>query len=377
MLGPRGSAVVPSIGARPCDGRFIPPLCACCARSTPTASASRSHSPSTDTADQLTLVRRCIARLQMNDESISRARSSPRNLERENELIGRRSTRSTISDFFRARVGRDLSPLPKRLRPSTTPMDFDDLIGKYVSSSKSTRTYARSIHSRFQHLLVRRVQDTNRAQYGLIRALAGRARDIVARRRRGPVDLAAFAAADINTSSNFERDFPRADHQLEQTLSLHAATSSTRRPGVVANNIARKGKRLFTEGGSGEPVRIVTASTIAKRRSSWLERSPAMRRAIPAGGLSAVPLPHERAVAAVRRDMLRANMPYSVVGRCEVLRARRDQGPCCRSSACAVAAHDTPSIERVINVPSRGHRQHHAQSGSTIRRGGRRRTCGR
>src|SRR5207245_1894049 len=94
----------------------------------------------------------------------------------------------------------------------------------------------------------------------LIKALAGTRRNIVA---VGDEDqsIYRFRGADINNILNFERDFPGAEIvKLEQNYRstgniLDAAT------GVVENNVARKGKKLFTTGGSGDPVRIVTCSS--------------------------------------------------------------------------------------------------------------------
>src|SRR5204863_1551675 len=120
----------------------------------------------------------------------------------------------------------------------------------------------------------------------------------------------------INNILNFERDFPGARIvKLEQNYRstgniLDAAT------GVVANNVARKGKRLFTESGSGDPVRIVAASTDREEAQFVLEKISSLRKGS---------APHRLADFAVlfrtnaqsrpfEEELLRANMPYSVVG---------------------------------------------------------------
>src|SRR6185369_2252108 len=91
-----------------------------------------------------------------------------------------------------------------------------------------------------------------------VKLLAGKHGNVVA---VGDEDqsIYRFRGADINNILNFERDFPGARVvKLEQNYRstgniLDAAT------GVVSNNVARKGKKLFTDAGSGDPVRIVTA----------------------------------------------------------------------------------------------------------------------
>src|SRR5204862_2201023 len=132
------------------------------------------------------------------------------------------------------------------------------------------------IHGRFQHLLIDEYQDTNHAQYMLIKALTGPKGDVVA---VGDEDqsIYRFRGADINNILNFERDFPGASViKLEQNYRstgniLDAAT------GVVSNNIARKGKTLFTDAGGGDPVRIVTASTDREEAQFVLERISTLR----------------------------------------------------------------------------------------------------
>jgi len=131
------------------------------------------------------------------------------------------------------------------------------LIGKYVELLEKHGDIRAELHDRFQHLLIDEYQDTNRAQYVLVKLLAGTHGNIVA---VGDEDqsIYRFRGADINNILNFERDFPGARViKLEQNYRstgniLDAAT------GVVSNNVARKGKKLFTDAGSGEPVRIVT-----------------------------------------------------------------------------------------------------------------------
>src|SRR5207244_12599598 len=116
------------------------------------------------------------------------------------------------------------------------------------------------LHYSYQHQQIDEYHDTNRAQYVLMKLLAGKEGNIVA---VGDEDqsIYRFRGADINNILNFEQDFPGAKIvKLEQNYRstgniLDAAT------GVVSNNIARKGKTLFTQSGAGDPVRIVQTIT--------------------------------------------------------------------------------------------------------------------
>src|SRR4029079_12876242 len=158
--------------------------------------------------------------------------------------------------------------------------------------------------------------------------------------------------ADINNILNFERDFPGAEIvKLEQNYRstgniLDAATS------VVEHNVARKGKKLFTSGGSGDPVRVVTCSTDREEAQFVLERLNAMRSKYKLTDF-AVLIRMNAQSRPFEEELLRANIPYSVVGGVKFYE-RAEIKDVLAYLRLAVKPYDTPSIERVINVPSRG-----------------------
>ncbi len=211
----------------------------------------------------------------MNDEAFPPRSILSRISHAKNELIGPAEYEKDNLDFFGARVAEVYRLYQRRLKEYDA-MDFDDLIGNYVQLIEKHEDVRDEIHARFRHILIDEYQDTNRAQYVLIKALAGTRRNIVA---VGDEDqsIYRFRGADINNILNFERDFPGAEIvKLEQNYRstgniLDAAT------GVVENNVARKGKKLFTTGGSGGPVRIVTCSTDREEAQFVLERINALR----------------------------------------------------------------------------------------------------
>src|SRR5712691_1014056 len=303
-----------------------------------------------DTSDQLTLIRRCMRELQMNDEAFPPRSILTRISNAKNELIGPAEYEKGNLDFFGSRVAEVYRMYQRRLKEYDA-MDFDDLIGNYVALIEKNEDVAEEIHSRFHHLLIDEYQDTNRAQYMLIKALAGKRRNIVA---VGDEDqsIYRFRGADINNILNFERDFPGARIiKLEQNYRstgniLDAAT------GVVAKNVARKGKRLFTDSGSGDPVRIVTCSTDREEAQFVLERMVALQPKYKLSDLAVLFRTNAQS-RPFEEELLRANLPYSVVGGVKFYE-RAEIKDLLSYVRLAVRPHDTPSVERVINVPSRG-----------------------
>src|ERR1043165_2715609 len=332
----RVERIVPNLGARPWIGTFHSTSLRMLRRYADRLGYTKSFVVY-DTSDQLTLVRRCMRELQMSDEAFPPRSILTRISPAKHELGGAR-----VAEVYR---------LYQRKIKEFDAMDFDDLIGNYVRLLQEHEDVRDEIHARFQHILIDEYQDTNRAQYVLIKALAGGRRNIVA---VGDEDqsIYRFRGADINNILNFERDFPGAEIvKLEQNYRstgniLDAAT------GVVEHNIARKGKKLFTEGGSGEPVRIVTCSTDREEAQFVLERINAGRSKYKLTDF-AVLFRMNAQSRPFEEEMLRANIPYSVVGGVKFYE-RAEIKDVLAYLRLTVRPHDTPSIERVINAPSRG-----------------------
>ena len=303
-----------------------------------------------DTSDQLTLIRRCMRELNVNDDAFPPRSVLSRISHAKNELINPVDYEKTNLDFFGARVAEIYRLYQKRLREFDA-MDFDDLIGNYVLLLEKHEDVRAELHERFQHLLIDEYQDTNKAQYVLVKLLAGKAGNIMA---VGDEDqsIYRFRGADINNILNFEQDFPGAKIiKLEQNYRstgniLDAAT------GVVSNNIARKGKTLFTKGGKGDPVRVVTCSNDREEAQFVLEKISSMRGKYQLTDFAVLFRTNAQS-RPFEEELLRANLPYSVVGGVKFYE-RAEIKDILSFIRLAIRPHDTPSIERVINVPSRG-----------------------
>ncbi|PYQ32609.1 MAG: ATP-dependent DNA helicase PcrA, partial [Acidobacteria bacterium] len=345
----RVQRLVPNIGARPWIGTFHSTSLRSLRRYADRLGFSKSFAVY-DTADQLTLVRRCMRELQMNDDAFPPRAILTRISNAKNVLMGPAEYEKESADFFGARVAEVYRLYQRRLKEYDA-MDFDDLIGQYVQLLEKNDDVRHELQERFQHLLIDEYQDTNRAQYVLIKLLAGTRRNVVA---VGDEDqsIYRFRGADINNILNFERDFPGARIvKLEQNYRstgniLDAAT------GVVSRNVARKGKRLFTDAGSGQPVRIVTSSNEREEAQFVLERISAMQSDHALSDFAVLFRTNAQS-RPFEEELLRANMPYSVVGGVKFYE-RAEIKDVLAYLRLAVRPHDTPSIERVINVPARG-----------------------
>src|SRR3954453_20239509 len=303
-----------------------------------------------DTSDQLTLVKRCMRELNVNDEAFPPRSVLSRISHAKNELMGPAEYEKTTLDFFGARVAEIYRKYQQRLKEFDA-MDFDDLIGNYVQLLEQHEDVRQELHDRFQHLLIDEYQDPNRAQYVLVKLLAGKHGNVVA---VGDEDqsIYRFRGADINNILNFERDFPGAKIvKLEQNYRstgniLDVAT------GVVSNNVARKGKTLFTDSGKGEPVRIVTCGNEREEAQFVMNKLVALRSRYKLTDIAVLFRTNAQS-RPFEEELLRANTPYSVVGGVKFYE-RAEIKDALSFLRLTVRPHDTPSVERVINVASRG-----------------------
>ncbi|MGV0990631.1 MAG: DNA helicase PcrA [Mycobacterium sp.] len=149
----------------------------------------------------------------------------------------------------------------RRLR-SANALDFDDLIGEAVGVLQRHPQIAQYYRRRFRHVLVDEYQDTNHAQYVLVRELVGVGAadtDTVAPAELcvvGDADqsIYAFRGATIRNIEDFERDFPDAstillEQNYRSTQNILSAANS-----VIAYNSGRREKRLWTDAGDGELI---------------------------------------------------------------------------------------------------------------------------
>ncbi len=345
----RVSRLVPNLGARPWIGTFHSTSLRILRFYADRLGFTKSFAVY-DTADQLTLIRRCMRELNLNDDAFPPRTVLNRISAAKNELTGPAEYEKDNHDFFGARISEVYRLYQQRLKEFDA-MDFDDLIGNYVLLLRQHDDVREELHRRFQHLLIDEYQDTNKAQYTLVKLLSAKEGNVVA---VGDEDqsIYRFRGADINNILNFERDFPGAKIvKLEQNYRstgniLDAAT------GVVARNVARKGKKLFTDSGSGDPVRVVTCESEREEAQFVVGKIVGMRGDHALTDFAVLFRTNAQS-RPFEEELLRANIPYSVVGGVKFYE-RAEIKDLLSFLRLAVRPFDTPSIERVINVPSRG-----------------------
>jgi len=238
-------------------------------------------------------------------------------------------------------------------------LDFDDLLLEAVRLLKASAEVCQRYQRRYRYLLVDEYQDTNRPQYELMKLLAGEAKNVCA---VGDEDQSIYSwrGADIRNILEFEKDFPNARIvRLEQNyrstqIILEAAGA------VVANNLQRKGKKLWTDRQGGSLIGYYEAPDgenealfIADRIQTFLRKTNSSESKDAGADHCAVLYRTNAQSRLVEEALRRFNISYTMVGgfsfyeRAEIkdllayLRLIRNP-------------HDSMALQRVINTPARG-----------------------
>ncbi len=211
-----------------------------------------------DTADQLSVVKEAIKELDLDTRRIEPRAALNAISGAKNELMSPEEYSQQAGDFWDKTIARIYGKYQRKLVAANA-MDFDDLIMATVRLFRTQPEVLGWYQERFRYILVDEYQDTNHAQYVLINLLASKYRNLCV---VGDADqsIYRFRGADIRNILEFEQDYPDAKTvKLEQNYRstekiLHSANE------VIANNLGRKDKELWTEQAGGDPIFLYKAS---------------------------------------------------------------------------------------------------------------------
>jgi DNA helicase-2/ATP-dependent DNA helicase PcrA len=242
-----------------------------------------------DENDQQQLVKSVMRRLGIDDKQITPRSVLAHISWAKNHMLDPQEVYLQSADPKTERVAQIYAEYKKELAKANA-LDFDDLLLETVRLLKAASAVREYYNRRFQYILVDEYQDTNRPQYELMRLLAGTRHNICA---VGDEDQSIYSwrGADIRNILEFEKDFPEAkiirlEQNYRSTQNILQAASA-----VVANNLKRKGKNLWTsrQGGTklgyyeapdGENEALFAADYIAKYLREAVDQGENARAAV-------------------------------------------------------------------------------------------------
>ena len=304
-----------------------------------------------DDDDQMSVLKEIYKQLNIDDKSIPIRDVKSKISDAKNKLL-------TPDEWF-AKSGRDyrsskihdvMTVYEKRLK-SLNALDFDDLLLRTLELLAEHPPVLEAYRNRFQYVMVDEYQDTNKAQYELVRLLTAESRNLCV---VGDDDQSIYGwrGADIRNILDFEKDYPDAtviklEQNYRSTSNILDAANQ-----VIANNADRKDKRLWTEEGEGEKIKIFCAGD-ERDESAWIADN--IRTMVKEGesyGDMAI-LYRTNAQSRVPEEMLmRAGIPYKVFGG-QKFYERKEVRDILAYLRVIVNPTDDISLRRIINVPKR------------------------
>jgi DNA helicase-2/ATP-dependent DNA helicase PcrA len=307
-----------------------------------------------DESDQQSIVKSVMKRMGIDDKELTPRIALGRISWAKNHMLDPQEIYLQSADPKTEKIAHIYEEYRKELRKANA-FDFDDLLLEALRLLKSVAAVRDYYNRKFQYILVDEYQDTNRPQYELMRLLAGTRHNLCA---VGDEDQSIYSwrGADIRNILEFEKDFPEAkivrlEQNYRSTQSILEAASA-----VVANNVKRKGKNLWTsrQGGAkvgyyeapdGENEALFVADRISRYLKEAVENGETPRAAVLYRTNSQSRLFEEA--------MRRYQMKYHVVGGFSFY-DRAEIKDMLSYLKVIVNPDDSVSLLRVINAPVRG-----------------------
>ena len=275
-----------------------------------------------------------------------------------NELQGPADYRNSTTNHFEEIIAEIFAMYQKRLGAANA-MDFDDLIGKTVEVLQRFPEARARYRSRFRHILVDEYQDTNHAQYILVRELVGTIEDgfpLAELCVVGDADqsIYAFRGANIRNILQFEEDYPNArtvllEQNYRSTQNILSAANA-----VISNNEGRKDKNLWSQEGAGEAITGYVAENEHEEADFVVSE---IRRLRDSGeskpGDTAIFYRTNAQSRIFEETFLRSAIPYKVVGGVRFYE-RKEVKDFLGYLRVLVNPEDEISLRRIINTPKRG-----------------------
>ena len=230
-------------------------------------------------------------------------------------------------------------------------LDFDDLLARTLVLLQTNERVLSLLQNRWQHITIDEYQDTNAAQYEMARLLAGSSRNLCV---VGDIDqnIYSWRGADIAHLLSFEKSFPGTkvvtlEQNYRSTRTILAAANA-----VIAKNVKRLEKNLFTENPTGEPVTLYASRN--EIDEAWFIAQTALRLiedGTPADEIAVLYRENFQS-RAIEEAMLAFGVPYRVLG--TRFFERKEVKDTLSYLRGAMNPKGTADLARIIGVPPRG-----------------------
>ncbi|WP_129690700.1 DNA helicase PcrA [Gottfriedia acidiceleris] len=305
-----------------------------------------------DTTDQLTVIKNIL-----KEKNLDSKKFDPRSIL--GTISSAKNELQTAADYsrdaftpFEKVVGEIYASYQDRLRKNHS-LDFDDLIMMTINLFERVPEVLQYYQRKFQYIHVDEYQDTNHAQYKIVKLLAEQFKNICV---VGDSDQSIYRwrGADISNILSFEKDYEKAQVILLEQNYRSTQTILDAANAVITNNSNRKAKKLWTENGQGTPIHYFRAASeqdegyfVAGKLAEW------KKEGVRQYGDVAILYRTNAQSRAMEEVLVKSNIPYKMVGGVKFY-DRKEIKDVLAYLRFIANPDDEISFSRIINVPKRG-----------------------
>jgi DNA helicase-2/ATP-dependent DNA helicase PcrA len=305
-----------------------------------------------DEDDRQGLIKQAMKQLSIADKQIKPRAVSSAISNAKNELIDPEAFAASSTYPFQQAVAK-IYALYEKLRHEAGALDFDDLLIETVRLFKEQPEVRKKWRAQFKHILIDEYQDTNAAQYAIVKSLVGETRNICVVGDDWQ-SIYSWRGADFTNILNFERDFPGAKIiKLEQNYRSTGAILEAAH-NVITKNTQRTDKELWTAEPAGAPVQVHAVYDESEEAYAVSSRISA-QTAIGARnyGDFAVLYRTNSQSYTLERSLLQQRIPYQIIGGVRFY-DRKEIKDVIAYLRLLYQPNDRMSFSRVVNIPTRG-----------------------
>ncbi|MDB5168502.1 MAG: pcrA [Candidatus Saccharibacteria bacterium] len=305
-----------------------------------------------DEDDRQGLIKQAMKQLSIADKQIKPRAVSSAISNAKNELLSPEEFAASSHYPFQQAVAK-IYAVYEKMRIEAGALDFDDLLIETVRLFRDQPEIRKKWRSQFKHILIDEYQDTNAAQYAIVKSLVGEERNICVVGDDWQ-SIYSWRGADFTNILNFERDFPGAKViKLEQNYRSSGAILEAAN-NVITKNIQRTDKELWTAEPAGAPVQVHPVYDEAEEAYAVVSRiSVQATMGARKYGEFAILYRTNSQSYTLERALLQQRVPYQIVGGVRFY-DRKEIKDIIAYLRLLYQPNDRMSFSRIVNIPTRG-----------------------
>lgn len=304
-----------------------------------------------DDSDTLSAIKKCLLNLEIDPKEFNPRAIRELISSAKNDLISPAQYEAGAAGLIQETAARVYFRYQKFLKDNNA-LDFDDLLAKTVELFQKFPELLEKYRHHWRYVMVDEYQDTNKAQYVFVNLLAQQHQNLCVVGDDWQ-SIYSWRGADIRNILEFEKDYPTAkvvllEQNYRSTKNILSAAQE-----VIAANVNKKDKALWTENGAGEKVRLYEASDERDEARYIIDRVREYQRQGHPNRSIAVLYRTNAQSRALEEALLRSAIPYNIIGSLKFYE-RKEIKDVLAYLRLVASGSDFISLARIINEPSRG-----------------------